>query len=431
MKGREVQSISDFFRQDDVFVGIGLNETLSATDAQDIFEELYPDSPYAKNVHRNWERQKKKRHAERNKVDVLKDHEPDKRDSGFGESTDGSNSNRESDQELGYGRKSKVPEESASTSPQPKELIPKIDQDRGNATYEETERSKKRQAKMVESERRALEEEKRKRGLVALKPRDDPLKRMKDREKERIDARKRKENERRKLQEIEEEKVRQRLEEAKARRQKELEEAEAAARLRQIAAEKAEQEKLQEAAVDVKVDDTNAESDKPENVKTEKSKIVSPANVEEESVVDKVEEKTKDKERETDKENEKPPARKRTKLKIVRKTKAERQVDGDDYVLSRYDLGRTLGDGNFAIVRQSKSKITGQEFAMKVIDKHKLKGKEHMVENEIDIMKDCNHQNIVKLYEEYETTDKIYLVMELVKVGNSIAHYGAWKITLL
>ena len=108
--------------------------------------------------------------------------------------------------------------------------------------------------------------------------------------------------------------------------------------------------------------------------------------------------------------------KKKSKSKIVRKTKLERQVSSDDHILSRYELGRTLGDGNFAIVRQSKLKNTGSEFAMKVIDKSKLKGKEHMVENEIEIMKDCHHQNIVKLYEEYETPEKIYLVMELVKV---------------
>lgn len=54
---------------------------------------------------------------------------------------------------------------------------------------------------------------------------------------------------------------------------------------------------------------------------------------------------------------------------------------------------------------------------MKVIDKLKLRGKEYMVENEIEIMKDCYYYNIVKLYEEYETLDKIYLVMEFVKVG--------------
>ena len=41
-----------------------------------------------------------------------------------------------------------------------------------------------------------------------------------------------------------------------------------------------------------------------------------------------------------------------------------------------------------------------------------------MIENEIHIMKSCNHPNIVKLYEEFETKDEVYLVTDLVKVGH-------------
>lgn len=41
-----------------------------------------------------------------------------------------------------------------------------------------------------------------------------------------------------------------------------------------------------------------------------------------------------------------------------------------------------------------------------------------MIENEIYIMRSCNHPNIVKLYEEFETRDEVYLVTELVKGGD-------------
>uniref|UniRef100_A0A2C9K787 Protein kinase domain-containing protein n=1 Tax=Biomphalaria glabrata TaxID=6526 RepID=A0A2C9K787_BIOGL len=119
-------------------------------------------------------------------------------------------------------------------------------------------------------------------------------------------------------------------------------------------------------------------------------------------------------------EKEERQQRKRAKTKIVRKTRAERQVSSDESVVQRYDFGKKLGDGNFAIVHQCKNKESGQEVAIKVIDKSKLKGKEHMVENEIDIMKDCSHHNIVRLYEEYETPERIYLIMELVKVRLSL-----------
>ena len=35
-------------------------------------------------------------------------------------------------------------------------------------------------------------------------------------------------------------------------------------------------------------------------------------------------------------------------------------------------------------------------------------------------MKSCNHLNIVKLYEEFETKDEVYLVTDLVKVSSSL-----------
>lgn len=41
-----------------------------------------------------------------------------------------------------------------------------------------------------------------------------------------------------------------------------------------------------------------------------------------------------------------------------------------------------------------------------------------MLDNEINIMYICHHSNIVRLYEDYETNDEIYLVMELIKGGD-------------
>lgn len=47
-----------------------------------------------------------------------------------------------------------------------------------------------------------------------------------------------------------------------------------------------------------------------------------------------------------------------------------------------------------------------------------IKGKENMIENEIYIMKSCNHPNIVKLHEEFETKDEVFLITDLVKGGD-------------
>ncbi|XP_067687448.1 serine/threonine-protein kinase DCLK3-like [Haliotis asinina] len=417
-KGREVQGISDFFRHDDLFVASG-NEAIVEEDLRDILQEMYPDcSPHAKNLHKEWERSRKKKHA----APVHREVDTDKRDSGFGEPSEGSNSNRDSDHEAtqtGRGRPEEIrrrdkrdkdkhslspskdtARDSLSETPreQPKDAF-------GKGIYDERERARRRQQKMLESEKRALEDERRKRGLVPLKAQDDPFKKMKEREKEKLEARRKKDQE----------KKRQMEEEEKERRRKEFEEAEKAARARKAAAEKEEREREERE----KEEKEKAERKRAEQVKEKEDKIV-----EKEKVKDKENKETKDnkdnnnRDNKENKDNEKHPVKKRQKTKIVRRTKAERQIPNDEPVLEKYDLGRTLGDGNFAIVRTSKSKSTGQEFAMKVIDKPKLKGKEHMVENEIEIMKDCNHHNIVKLYEEFETPDKLYLVMELVKGGD-------------
>lgn len=53
------------------------------------------------------------------------------------------------------------------------------------------------------------------------------------------------------------------------------------------------------------------------------------------------------------------------------------------------------------------------QFLMHVVD---FFFQEHMVENEISILRRVKHKNIVELIEEYETPKEIFLVMELVKV---------------
>lgn len=44
-------------------------------------------------------------------------------------------------------------------------------------------------------------------------------------------------------------------------------------------------------------------------------------------------------------------------------------------IAERYKVGRTLGDGNFAVVRECVERSTGREYALKIISKDKCKGK--------------------------------------------------------
>ncbi|XP_034746209.1 serine/threonine-protein kinase DCLK1-like isoform X2 [Etheostoma cragini] len=88
------------------------------------------------------------------------------------------------------------------------------------------------------------------------------------------------------------------------------------------------------------------------------------------------------------------------------------------YISDRYKVGRMLGDGNFAVVRECVEHSTGREYALKIINKGKCRGKEHMIQNEVAILRRVKHPNIVLLIEEMDTYSELYLVMELVKGGD-------------
>ncbi|XP_046440386.1 calcium/calmodulin-dependent protein kinase type 1-like isoform X1 [Daphnia pulex] len=88
----------------------------------------------------------------------------------------------------------------------------------------------------------------------------------------------------------------------------------------------------------------------------------------------------------------------------------------------RYELKDLLGTGAFSQVRLAESKTeAGKLFAVKIIDKTALKGKEDSLENEIKVLRRFSdrlkHPNIVQLLETYEDKSKVYLVMELVTGG--------------
>jgi len=92
-----------------------------------------------------------------------------------------------------------------------------------------------------------------------------------------------------------------------------------------------------------------------------------------------------------------------------------------------YTLGKTLGLGGFSVVKQATDKITGREVAVKIINinqKSKMKDDDEpeedpgvMIQQEIEIMKMLKHPNIVEFYEFFQTTDQVFVVMELVTGG--------------
>lgn len=90
----------------------------------------------------------------------------------------------------------------------------------------------------------------------------------------------------------------------------------------------------------------------------------------------------------------------------------------DDHKIGKYRLIKTIGKGNFAKVKLAKHIPTGQEVAIKIIDKTQLNHSSlQKLSREVRIMKFLNHPNIVRLYEVIETERTVYLVMEYASGG--------------
>ncbi|XP_043099179.1 serine/threonine-protein kinase DCLK2 isoform X5 [Puntigrus tetrazona] len=87
-------------------------------------------------------------------------------------------------------------------------------------------------------------------------------------------------------------------------------------------------------------------------------------------------------------------------------------------IMDKYKIGKVIGDGNFAVVKECVERSTGKEFALKIIDKNKCRGKEHLIESEVAVLRRVKHPNIIMLIEEVDTPTELYLVMELVKGGD-------------
>ncbi|XP_017754258.1 PREDICTED: calcium/calmodulin-dependent protein kinase type 1 isoform X1 [Eufriesea mexicana] len=101
-----------------------------------------------------------------------------------------------------------------------------------------------------------------------------------------------------------------------------------------------------------------------------------------------------------------------------KKIKKDGKDDRSPSVEDKYILKELLGTGAFSEVRLAESKEkSGQMFAVKIIDKKALKGKEDSLENEIRVLRRLTHPNIVQLLETFEDKHKVYLVMELVTGG--------------
>lgn len=88
-----------------------------------------------------------------------------------------------------------------------------------------------------------------------------------------------------------------------------------------------------------------------------------------------------------------------------------------------YDLEETLGEGHYAVVKSARHVFTGEQVAVKVIDKGKLDAATRLqMMQEVKLMKLVQHPHVVRLYEVIDTHTKLYLVLELADGGDMYDH---------
>lgn len=96
-----------------------------------------------------------------------------------------------------------------------------------------------------------------------------------------------------------------------------------------------------------------------------------------------------------------------------------------------YTVKEEIGSGKFATVRKCVHRTSGVEYAAKFIRKRRSKSSRRGapiqdIKREVAILQEVAHENIAKLYEVYENSQDIIVILEFIS-GGELFHYLAAK----
>ncbi len=91
-----------------------------------------------------------------------------------------------------------------------------------------------------------------------------------------------------------------------------------------------------------------------------------------------------------------------------------------------YYFEKKLGSGGYGAVYLAKNKKTGVKVAVKAMQKGRIQDYEAF-KNEIAILKQLDHPNIIKLHETWETERICFLVTEVCEGGELFYHITKQK----
>ena len=92
---------------------------------------------------------------------------------------------------------------------------------------------------------------------------------------------------------------------------------------------------------------------------------------------------------------------------------------GYSNIVSYYDIGESIGKGKFGWVKAGVHKKTGKQVAIKILKKKKMDPEDfELYKREVEILKICQHPNIIRLLDVFENQEYIFIVMEHLGGGS-------------
>ena len=116
-----------------------------------------------------------------------------------------------------------------------------------------------------------------------------------------------------------------------------------------------------------------------------------------------------------------PPA---TKPPIPRPKDSSAALSKADQVIAKttfaeeYELCEMVGKGNYAVVHRVVERATGMSFAAKIMERAGLNQSDvRDIKEEVSILMELDHPNIIKVFGFYEDSEKYYIITELMAGG--------------
>jgi len=100
-----------------------------------------------------------------------------------------------------------------------------------------------------------------------------------------------------------------------------------------------------------------------------------------------------------------------------------KKATGYTNLLDIYEVKEKLGNGKFGLVKLGINKQTKEKVAIKIMNKKKMDTSDiELMRTEIEILKICQHPNIIRLYDIFENIDYIYIIMEYCPGGDLFSY---------